>query len=161
MGTRAGATPKVPVGRDHPHAYGDKKRIFLICTMNTGSSPRVWGQDQNVVSDILSFRIIPTRMGTRRRKRQRRGNHQDHPHAYGDKLIDCHILDYCVGSSPRVWGQAKSVVLPAVRLRIIPTRMGTSGTVGLTTSFGGDHPHAYGDKTKEIKENSGFAKSTA
>ena len=24
-----------------------------------------------------------------------------------------------------------------------------------------DHPHAYGDKTKEIKENSGFAKSTA
>ena len=25
----------------------------------------------------------------------------------------------------------------------------------------GDHPHACGDKTKEIKENSGFAKSTA
>ena len=24
-----------------------------------------------------------------------------------------------------------------------------------------DHPHACGDKTKEIKENSGFAKSTA
>ena len=39
--------------------------------------------------------------------------------------------------------------------------MGTSETVLDNCMGSGDHPHAYGDKTKEIKENSGFAKSTA
>ena len=39
--------------------------------------------------------------------------------------------------------------------------MGTSANLIMTMLFQQDHPHAYGDKTKEIKENSGFAKSTA
>ncbi len=40
-------------------------------------------------------------------------------------------------------------------------RVGTSGCQNITKIWTGDHPHACGDKTKEIKENSGFAKSTA
>ena len=40
-------------------------------------------------------------------------------------------------------------------------RMGTSIPIRNTVYDKLDHPHAYGDKTKEIKENSGFAKSTA
>ena len=39
--------------------------------------------------------------------------------------------------------------------------MGTSEFLGHIKLIDRDHPHAYGDKTKEIKENSGFAKSTA
>ena len=39
--------------------------------------------------------------------------------------------------------------------------MGTSDQLAEYYDFLKDHPHAYGDKTKEIKENSGFAKSTA
>ena len=39
--------------------------------------------------------------------------------------------------------------------------MGTSKTEISEKTIYKDHPHAYGDKTKEIKENSGFAKSTA
>ena len=39
--------------------------------------------------------------------------------------------------------------------------MGTSRPKRNTDNEKWDHPHAYGDKTKEIKENSGFAKSTA
>ena len=39
--------------------------------------------------------------------------------------------------------------------------MGTSLTDKAIAIESEDHPHAYGDKTKEIKENSGFAKSTA
>ena len=65
------------------------------------------------------------------------------------------------GSSPRVWGQEEGTVVSAVDGRIIPTRMGTRITIGEMQVNYGDHPHAYGDKTKEIKENSGFAKSTA
>ena len=40
-------------------------------------------------------------------------------------------------------------------------RVGTSDNSRRTTPQDEDHPHACGDKTKEIKENSGFAKSTA
>ena len=39
--------------------------------------------------------------------------------------------------------------------------MGTSKLYPKDVKAYKDHPHAYGDKTKEIKENSGFAKSTA
>mgnify|MGYP007010831069 CR=1 FL=1 len=86
---------------------------------------------------------------------------EDHPHAYGDKSPSSSISSTSLGSSPRVWGQGATRSKRKVQAGIIPTRMGTSGT----TRYGGygpkDHPHAYGDKTKEIKENSGFAKSTA
>ena len=40
-------------------------------------------------------------------------------------------------------------------------RVGTSPLVRASKAALMDHPHACGDKTKEIKENSGFAKSTA
>ena len=39
--------------------------------------------------------------------------------------------------------------------------MGTRFFGDMFANFVKDHPHACGDKTKEIKENSGFAKSTA
>ena len=45
--------------------------------------------------------------------------------------------------------------------RIIPMRVGTSQPDFSASAYLEDHPHACGDKTKEIKENSGFAKSTA
>ena len=40
-------------------------------------------------------------------------------------------------------------------------RVGTSASSIPIALILQDHPHACGDKTKEIKENSGFAKSTA
>ena len=87
-------------------------------------------------------------MGTRKNKWQRYFLTRDHPHAYGDKLIDCQILDYCVGSSPRVWGQEYPLAIPPIVEGIIPTRMGTSGVGFIGDSRPRDHPHAYGDKTK-------------
>ena len=86
---------------------------------------------------------------------------RDHPHAYGDKLVSYTKLRGFIGSSPRVWGQDLLASLAGKILGIIPTRMGTSVSEILIHLLCWDHPHAYGDKTKEIKENSGFAKSTA
>ena len=85
----------------------------------------------------------------------------DHPHAYGDKQDNVEEAKGRLGSSPRVWGQVLQFTQKVKLLGIIPTRMGTSIMVYVDTIIGEDHPHAYGDKTKEIKENSGFAKSTA
>ena len=126
-----------------------------------GSSPRVWGQVSFVHKAQRLYRIIPTRMGTRPPCIPRRKNPRDHPHAYGDKRVRNSDSFALLGSSPRVWGQGASVIRFLKGVRIIPTRMGTRYTHLRLQRVCEDHPHAYGDKTKEIKENSGFAKSTA
>ena len=66
-------------------------------------------------------------MGTRGRKRQVRGNQEDHPHAYGDKLYILYASIYLMG--------------------IIPTRVGTRLGRVFTGSQALDHPHACGDKS--------------
>ena len=74
----------------------------------------------------------------------------DHPHAYGDKLVVLLCLFFCVGSSPRVWGQVNRVPISSISTRIIPTRMGTSLFTCNYIGVHKDHPHAYGDKISLI-----------
>ena len=45
MGTRCYWRFIRPLGRDHPHAYGDKENDSIMIYNTIGSSPRVWGQD--------------------------------------------------------------------------------------------------------------------
>ena len=70
----------------------------------------------------------------------------DHPHAYGDKLVVLLCLFFCVGSSPRVWGQVPLFLFQVKQQGIIPTRMGTRKADILPLQIPLDHPHAYGDK---------------
>ena len=85
MGTSQIAEFVNAVGKDHPHAYGDKFGYFSKSRSATGSSPRVWGQACK--SHYQSLQC------------------QDHPHAYGDKRPHMITTRLIVGSSPRVWGQ--------------------------------------------------------
>ena len=50
---------------DHPHACGDKAVENPYFQSDTGSSPRVWGQERNETVFNCNIRIIPTRVGTR------------------------------------------------------------------------------------------------
>ena len=100
-------------------------------------------------------------MGTSQKNKYLLTEEKDHPHAYGDKFFNTAGSAAGVGSSPRVWGQDQTPEYCKNASRIIPTRMGTSTLTRLQPTLPWDHTHAYGDKTKEIKENSGFAKSTA
>ena len=161
MGTRSHNLLNPVASEDHPHAYGDKYPSAFIASADVGSSPRVWGQGINSRQIICTDRIIPTRMGTRSHNLLNPVVSEDHPHAYGDKLLEPYQVPPMTGSSPRVWGQDEFVKVGDTITRIIPTRMGTSTERHLYCRCTQDHPHAYGDKTKEIKENSGFAKSTA
>ena len=94
--------------------------------MITGSSPRVWGQVIRYLTDSVTLRIIPTRMGTSLLPSKRGTQDEDHPHAYGDKLSGGIATLILLGSSPRVWGQAGAITSLAANFRIIPTRVGTS-----------------------------------
>ena len=85
-------------------------------------------------------------MGTRSSGYLQNVNRQDHPHAYGDKCFRKLLSPVSTGSSPRVWGQELSTSSALLLIRIIPTRMGTSGICINVVRFVRDHPHAYGDK---------------
>ena len=106
-----------------------------------GSSPRVWGQAPYGLCRSFRFRIIPTRMGTRWLAVINQAVNEDHPHAYGDKYKKVFGRDDIKGSSPRVWGQETIIQISQKGCRIIPTRMGTSRSMGLTHSPTQDHTH--------------------
>ena len=85
-------------------------------------------------------------MGTSLRELKYATSSKDHPHAYGDKLDVLASLLTVVGSSPRVWGQVRGLYIAAVRVWIIPTRVGTSLIRFVYIISNKDHPHACGDK---------------
>ena len=145
VGTSCYRPLTIPDCQDHPHACGDKQLTTLKTGLYTGSSPRVWGQaafsisfSNNATSSPRvwgqvtrgfkaenGLRIIPTRVGTSPVKPRFSSAEQDHPHACGDKYRTYHSGLQSAGSSPRVWGQVRSIYLRSVRERIIPTRVGT------------------------------------
>ena len=64
---------------DHPHACGDKYNYSLKRYPAIGSSPCVWGQENNTVSDRACVRIIPMRVGTRLKKSRKIAVLQNQP----------------------------------------------------------------------------------
>ena len=85
-------------------------------------------------------------MGTSKFKIMKKMEQKDHPHAYGDKTPSSEIYIVALGSSPRVWGQARGTNFSKGDKGIIPTRMGTSDGESTGNKSKEDHPHAYGDK---------------
>ncbi len=147
--------------RDHPHACGDKTHHRCGLERVLGSSPCVWGQVYGIFVPLTLARIIPMRVGTSKCRENIVYRVKDHPHACGDKELNISYNANGSGSSPCVWGQGIKHLQAVTQERIIPMRVGTSDKERQLCSPVQDHPHACGDKTKEIKENSGFAKSTA
>ena len=148
MGTSNGNVIPAFANEDHPHAYGDKFAVFINQAIIPGSSPRVWGQELEMIYVCFSVRIIPTRMGTSETSPNVFESQQDHPHAYGDKLqLKC-LIETTPGSSPRVWGQGCICLIRRNTGRIIPTRMGTSRyAFKLFDNVLGSSPRVWGQVT--------------
>ncbi len=146
VGTSLAPFSPLTLVMDHPHACGDKTNGVYGLLSEVGSSPRVWGQGMQFVRLQQYLRIIPTRVGTRLTGRENLQAERDHPHACGDKQIPFPMLVRRSGSSPRVWGQVKLPEELPPNVRIIPTRVGTSGNYTDYSYDEQDHPHACGDK---------------
>ncbi len=95
-------------------------------------------------------RIIPTRVGTSIGGKEMHTLGGDHPHACGDKFTRISFINIRSGSSPRVWGQGAQIGLSSSNNRIIPTRVGTSSYRCADIITVTDHPHACGDKRRQI-----------
>ncbi len=146
VGTSKSSVQRFPCPWDHPHACGDKTCSICLCMLDTGSSPRVWGQALSAEDFGFRAGIIPTRVGTRTERVKLPTTHRDHPHACGDKYYIQSLYKSVMGSSPRVWGQEylRRRALPS--WRIIPTRVGTRQECYDFFLPLQDHPHACGDK---------------
>ena len=120
----------------------------------------MWGQGHDAGGGLIRHWIIPTRVGTSFCSARNNGRSEDHPHACGDKfefrLDDRRTL----GSSPRVWGQARRPALPRPQRGIIPTRVGTRSALRTRDRQVGDHPHACGDKTSRAAFPVGYSGSS-
>ena len=115
----------------------------------------MWGQDCLYSFDNFFHRIIPTRVGTRRKHNTQYRQREDHPHACGDKLARSRPRHPRRGSSPRVWGQVIFVLPSLYILRIIPTRVGTRIFSFPILTVIKDHPHACGDKSLPLLSSRG------
>ena len=109
----------------------------------------MWGQEKVIYIISYSYRIIPTRVGTRCPCHFKAISYQDHPHACGDKGDFVILRRKPLGSSPRVWGQAIKLLTLSDIAGIIPTRVGTRFTQKPYFSVCPYHPHACGDKVSD------------
>ena len=146
VGTRDSVYYQYGVYKDHPHACGDKFNQMCGGQGYDGSSPRVWGQVIDKIGKLEKLGIIPTRVGTSCYNKLCPHCVGDHPHACGDKLFLGYHRLCCHGSSPRVWGQGQIINNFITKIRIIPTRVGTSLLLSQRIRGFRDHPHACGDK---------------
>ena len=150
VGTRTLCIIKTLLKRDHPHACGDKGLTRRHSVSSLGSSPRVWGQVAVRDDDVVHGGIIPTRVGTSTSDDQKWQGTEDHPHACGDKAMREVTSKPFKGSSPRVWGQAGATSDCGKYLWIIPTRVGTRWIAVINQAVNEDHPHACGDKYRQM-----------
>ena len=90
----------------HPHACGEHTPKLASCTMESGSSPRVWGTRAGTARRLCGVRFIPTRVGNTPCQVPQPIPTPVHPHACGEhELME--------------WG-------PEGVKRFIPTRVGNT-----------------------------------
>ena len=110
----------------HPHACGEHVLFKYVIIINFGSSPRVWGTQNDSRAKNRWNRFIPTRVGNTLLLVHRHQPIPVHPHACGEHSYTQQVAALLAGSSPRVWGTPGSSATDCACQRFIPTRVGNT-----------------------------------
>ena len=131
---------------EHPHVCGEKKASLPLDMRPAGTSPRVWGKEEKLISNGWIDRNIPTCVGKREKPKNGIVKITEHPHVCGEKSSISRDLTACeehphvcgekncafygcsslAGTSPRVWGKGFFIVKLYSIVRNIPTCVGKS-----------------------------------
>ncbi len=132
----------------HPHVCGERSGPTTRTGVNAGSSPRVWGTQQDAVNGGVTGRFIPTCVGNAPRPARVRPARTVHPHVCGERGVDVQVDVPGAGSSPRVWGTPYTSISSSARLRFIPTCVGNA--LGMTAPLARStvHPHVCGERSR-------------
>ena len=110
-----------------------------------GSSPRVWGIQWMCFFVLIVSRFIPTCVGNTFNCYTVDGCKAVHPHVCGE-YIRHHIPRHRGrGSSPRVWGIRRDLILQPLDLRFIPTCVGNTYNSIINHFLLSVHPHVCGE----------------
>ena len=146
-GSRASGSRSRRSSSDHPRVCGEQWLCTRSLWSTSGSSPRMRGaaDAQLVVDELVG--IIPACAGSSSRSRPRGTGSWDHPRACGEQALRFFTTLISSGSSPRMRGAARVLVLLVRRDGIIPTYAGSSGSASTTASRTRDHPRACGEQS--------------
>ena len=144
----------------HPHVCGEHRQRRRVEAMNDGSSPRVWGALLSEMGEVYGVRLIPTCVGSTFTCSGRVIRPSAHPHVCGEHSSPCAWRSLVCGSSPRVWGALKGGVAVDVKVRLIPTCVGSTHTRGRCSRCGAAHPHVCGEHLYEAALQHGVGGSS-
>ena len=105
-------------------------------------------------------RLIPTCVGSTSGSASMRSVWSAHPHVCGEhSAVLRHIASGC-GSSPRVWGARAYKYWAVSMIRLIPTCVGSTGTLPLGGLARSAHPHVCGEhNSTPVPEKTGVGSS--
>ena len=129
----------------HPHACGEHLLHFCPMLSKTGSSPRMWGTLDSVLTTGAESRFIPTHVGNIPFRQFNDLPGSVHPHACGEHWFCFGSLSQITGSSPRMWGTSKLGKLYHGDCRFIPTHVGNISVNATIVIPDTVHPHACGE----------------
>ncbi len=140
--SRGSGIPGQPV---HPHGCGEHyAQVFNECRL-IGSSPRVWGtqDDEDSITGIRRF--IPTGVGNTLSYPAMSDARTVHPHGCGEHILCNFSALFALGSSPRVWGTRPADECAHDENRFIPTGVGNTEELPLVDRIIQVHPHGCGE----------------
>ena len=120
--------------------------------VQSGPSPRGWGEHAEEAGEGAGGRTIPTRVGRTSVRLLAAAPEPDHPHAGGENGAQVYYTLDGTGPSPRGWGEQLADELPAQVLRTIPTRVGRTPPAPPPRLPRPDHPHAGGENYSPANE---------
>ena len=135
----------------HPHACGEHTLPALTEVKGDGSSPRLWGTQNQRRYDTWRKRFIPTPVGNTEMIVDGPTISPVHPHACGEHLFESASTLSGAGSSPRLWGTQAREMKIATDARFIPTPVGNTGKGLPRRPDSSVHPHACGEHQRPYK----------
>ena len=96
-----------PDRREHPHVCGENFHRICLCVSCRGTSPRVWGKQEELPVEFSSRRNIPTCVGKTFYPLVQLILAPEHPHVCGENFLFNISGSTFRGTSPRVWGKRR------------------------------------------------------
>ena len=130
--------------RDHPRACGAHRRRSRSRMVPSGSSPRMRGSPRSSLTSPRSVGIIPAHAGLTILHAINSPSSRDHPRACGAHIPHFSAPKLAKGSSPRMRGSQRELVITETFNGIIPAHAGLTDLRCQQCEQSRDHPRACG-----------------
>ena len=159
-GSTAEAKGEIIRVEDHPRVCGEHRVPVVRAQVQRGSSPRMRGAHLNVVDVLDPCGIIPAYAGSTMSRDGESWECEDHPRVCGEHVrLAIDNLRY-EGSSPRMRGALRHLLVRVDLGGIIPAYAGSTCRVTSQTAFAGDHPRVCGEHPKGKRDDTLFKGSS-